>query len=61
MQAPESRVAVIKSLTSEDKVAGVELLGYGPVAYTQNFGVLTVELPQELPTKYTNCLKIKLA
>jgi alpha-L-fucosidase len=61
MKAPESRVAVVRSLTIEDKVLEVRLLGHGPVSFSQNYGVLTVRLPGELPTAYTNCLAVLLA
>ena len=59
MKAPDNRVSVIKSLKPDETVNAVELLGYGPVAFAQNFGVLTIQLPETLPTQYTNCLKIK--
>jgi alpha-L-fucosidase len=63
MKAPEvrseNRAAVVRSLTPEDKVQEVRLLGHGPVPFTQNYGVLTVKLPRELPTIYTNCLAIR--
>ena len=58
---PESRVAVIKSLTEADRVASVRLLGAGECRFNQAFGVLTVELPEKLPTEYTNALAIDLA
>ncbi|MBQ5602599.1 MAG: alpha-L-fucosidase [Clostridia bacterium] len=60
MAAPESRVSVIKSFTENEKVRSVTLLGYGKVEFSQAFGVLTVKLPAEMPTSYTNCLKIEL-
>lgn len=60
MEMPENSVPVIKSLTPQDKVSSVELLGAGPVPFAQNYGVLTVQLPETLPTKYTNCLAIHL-
>jgi alpha-L-fucosidase len=60
MKAPESRVCVFKSLGRQEQVKNVELLGVGRVKWAQNFGVLTVELPETLPTPYTNCLKIIL-
>ncbi|MCC7492990.1 MAG: alpha-L-fucosidase [Fimbriimonadaceae bacterium] len=59
--APANRVAVIKSLTAADQVQHVRLLGGGPCAFQQSFGVLTVQLPPELPTKYANVLAIELA
>jgi alpha-L-fucosidase len=60
MRAPENRVAVIKSFTPQETVKSVRLLGAGPVEFAQNFGVLTVQLPDTLPTKYTNCLAIEV-
>jgi len=57
---PESRVAVIKSLTEADRVASVRLLGAGECRFNQAFGVLTVELPEMLPTEYPNALAIDL-
>ncbi|MCL2421903.1 MAG: alpha-L-fucosidase [Defluviitaleaceae bacterium] len=60
MKAPENRVAVIKSLTAEDKVKSVKLVGGEALAFGQNFGALTVQLPEKLSTVYTNCLEITL-
>ncbi len=60
MAAPESRVSVIKSFTENEKIKSVTLLGYGKVEFSQAFGVLIVKLPAEMPTSYTNCLKIEL-
>jgi alpha-L-fucosidase len=61
MKAPENRVAVLRSLRPDEKALSVNLLGYGPAPFSQNYGVLTVKLPPELPTPYTNCLEIQLA
>lgn len=60
MKASESGIAVIKSLNSDENVKSVKLLGYGDVRFSQNFGVLTVKLPEKLPTEFTNCLAIEL-
>jgi len=60
MRAPETRVVVIRSLAPEEKVQSVRLLGGERLAFSQNFGALTVQLPQELPAKYANCLAIEL-
>jgi len=57
---PENRVAIIKSLTVADKVVRVRLLGVGEVPFTRAFGLLTVQLPETMPTPYTNCLAIEL-
>lgn len=56
MKAPESGVAEIK--TVEDKVLGVELLGYGKVPFDVSDGTIKATLPENLPTEYTNCLKL---
>ena len=60
MRAPENGTAVIKSLTEGEKVRSVRLLGAGEVPFAQNFGVLTVKLPDKLPTEFANCLAIEL-
>ncbi len=60
LSAPENRVAVVKSLTEQDKVGAVKLLGAGECQFSQTFGTLTVKLPDELPAKYTNVLAIEL-
>ncbi|GBG09207.1 putative alpha-L-fucosidase [Paenibacillus agaridevorans] len=60
LKAPDSRVAVMKCLTVADTVKSVRLLGGEPLPFHHAFGVLTVQLPQELPTAYTNCLAIEL-
>ncbi|WP_093988889.1 alpha-L-fucosidase [Massiliimalia timonensis] len=60
MRVPENRVAVLKSFTPDEKVKRVRLLGMGEVPFEQSFGVLTVKLPEALPTKYTNCFAVEL-
>ncbi len=60
LHAPQNRVAVVKSLKPAEKVRTVRLLGVGEVPFTQFSGVLTVRLPERLPTAYTNCLAIEL-
>lgn len=61
MRVPDNRVAVIKSLTPDDKVLNVSLLGAGKMEFNQFAGTLTVKLPDKLPTTHTNCLKIEIA
>ena len=61
MRAPENRVAVVKSFTPEDKIKSVRLLGVGEVPFAQDFGILTVKLPEEMPTPYVNVLAVELA
>jgi len=60
MRQPENNVSVIKSLAETEHAASVRLLGEGPVPFSQNYGVLTVKLPERLPTPYVNCLAIEL-
>ena len=60
MKAPEDNRAVVKSLGEGARATKVTLLGHGEIPFEQSFGVLTAKLPEELPTKYTNCLKITL-
>jgi len=60
MKTPQNRTIVIRSFKPEEKAASVRLLGGGEVSYSQNFGVITVKLPETLPTAYVNCLAIEL-
>jgi len=60
MKAPENRTVVIRSFKPEEKITSVKLLGSGEVSFSQNYGVVTAKLPEELPTAYTNCLALKL-
>ncbi|MBR4576876.1 MAG: alpha-L-fucosidase [Clostridia bacterium] len=43
---------------ADRQVRSVELLGVGAVPFAQNFGVLTVQLPDRLPSICANTLKI---
>ena len=60
MRTPESRVAVIKSFQPEEKVKSVRLLGVGNLTFSQNFGVVTVQLPEKMPLEAVNCLAVEL-
>ena len=60
MAVPENRVAVIRSLTEADTVRRVRLLGVGEVPFTRAYGLLTVRLPEKMPTPYSNCLAIEM-
>ncbi len=48
---------VLRSFAGES-VHSVELLGYGPVPFRQEFGLLTAALPDKLPSIAANVLKI---
>ena len=41
-----------------EKVRTVRLLGVGNLAFTQYAGLLVIELPDRMPTKYANALEI---
>ena len=60
MKADQGKAAVIKSLHVDEIVKDVSLLGEGKLPFNQSYGVLTVKLPESLPTEYVNCLKIEL-
>jgi alpha-L-fucosidase len=40
-------------------VAAVDLLGYGPVPFRKELGVLVVQLPDNLPALCANALKVR--
>lgn len=50
--------AVLHSVA--ERVRRVRLLGCGDVPFAQNFGVLTVQLPDRLPARCANCLAIEV-
>lgn len=56
---PDNGVAVIKSFTPDEVVKSVTLLGAGKLEFTQNFGALTIKLPEKLPAKFANCLAVE--
>ena len=57
MGARDGDTVVLRSF-AEKEVHSVELLGYGPVPFRKEFGVLTVALPDQLPAICANALKI---
>lgn len=44
---------------ADQNVSSIELLGYGPVPFKQEFGVVVASLPQQLPSLCANALKIR--
>ena len=58
MGAKDGDVVALRSF-AEQRVESAELLGYGPVPFAQEFGVLTVKLPEKLPCVCANVLKIR--
>ena len=57
MGAHGGDTVVLRSF-AEQEVHSVELLGYGPVPFRKEFGVLTIALPDQLPALCANALKI---
>lgn len=60
MGKPESNRISLKSFKNEDKIQSVKLLGGMDCNFTQDSTELQVALPNQLPTKLINCLKITL-
>ncbi len=58
---PADGRSVIRSLVGHETATEVRLLGHGPVAFEQSYGVLTVRLPDKAPLDVANCLAITLA
>jgi alpha-L-fucosidase len=61
---PEGGRTVIRSLASGSapRVATVALLGHdGPVSFEQTTRGLAIDLPEEKPCEYTQCLRVTLA
>ena len=58
MGAAAGDTVVLRSF-AEDEITSVELLGYGPVAFKKEYGVLVVQLPETLTSICANVLKIK--
>ncbi len=58
MKSVNRKKTAITSLSPQEKVKSVRLLGHGQVGFTQSFGVLTVDMPDKLPTEYASVLEI---
>nr|AHF24008.1 alpha-L-fucosidase [uncultured bacterium Contig1756] len=58
MGAAPGEAVVLRSF-AEQPVQSVELLGCGPVPFRQEFGLVTVSLPEKLPSMCANTLKIR--
>ena len=58
MGAAAGETVTLRSFADDD-VSSVELLGYGPVPFAKQFGVLSVALPEKLPAMCANVLKIR--
>jgi len=56
--ATPGEALVLRSF-AEQEVKSVELLGAGAVPFRQEFGLLTVQLPEKLPSICANVLKIR--
>jgi alpha-L-fucosidase len=57
---PADGRTVIRSLADHETVAGVRLLGHGPVPFEQAHGILVVRLPETPPANAANCLALDL-
>lgn len=52
------QTAVLKTL-GDRRIESVEMLGVGKLPFQQAFGILNVKLPEQLPVKCANVLKIR--
>lgn len=60
MKTPSDRTVILKSFLQGDQVLSVKLLGGRECKFEQGLGPLVVQLPDKFPTKYTNCLVVKI-
>ena len=60
MGAKGDTTAILRNFNEGENVSSVRLLGVGELTFNHCFGVLTVPLPEILPTKYIPCLAITL-
>ena len=58
---PNSGAIVLKSFNEGEKIISLRLLGRGNLDFSHNYGILSVKLPDNLPTNYVNCLAVELA
>ncbi len=60
MGEPGTRALVLRSFAGKD-ISAIRLLGAGDCRWQFFAGILTVELPEQLPTPYRNVLAVELA
>ena len=60
MGAKGGMTAVLQSFNEGETVCSVHLLGGSELPFSHRFGILTVPLPENLPSDYPSCLAIKL-
>ena len=60
MGGARNHKTVLYSFDQGEEIRSVRLVGAGEVPFTHSLGVLTVALPDKMPTKYTNALAIEL-
>ena len=60
MGAKPGQPVILRSFNEGEEIRNVRLLGAGNVPFAHQFGVLTVKLPDELPSGYENCLAVDL-
>lgn len=51
--------AVLRRLQNAEAVRRVELLGFGELPFENRLGLLHVRLPEKLPCRFSNCLKLQ--
>lgn len=59
LMGAEAGDSVVLRSFAEQEINSVELLGYGPVPFKKEMGLLLVSLPEKLPSLCANALKIR--
>ena len=60
MNPKPGQAMVIRSFNEGEEIQSVRLLSGPELPFNHSFGVLTVVLPENLPTEYENALAITL-
>lgn len=58
MKTKDRKTTVVKSLSEDEAVKSATLLGGGELSFAQHNGVLTLDLPNELPSEYPCVVKL---
>ncbi|MDR1688635.1 MAG: alpha-L-fucosidase [Clostridiales bacterium] len=60
MSLPRGGAAVLRSFNEGENISAVRLLGLGNLEFKHEFGVLTVKMPENMPSDFANCIAITL-
>ena len=60
MGAKGGMTAVLRSFDEGETIRSVRILGGSELPFHHDFGILTVPLPEKLPSGYVSCLAIEI-